>query len=551
MHSGASSPEAFMSFIRTRLSVMMFLEFFIWGAWYPLVFGYLPDLGFDGNQQTIVLACFNVAAIVAMFFSTQFADRNFAAEKFVAFSHLIGGVAMLALGYTTAFWPFFLLMLLHCLFYVPTISITNSIAFANVKDPQKDFGLVRLWGTIGWIAASWPFVLILVDWSRVPQFGSVTFPEWLGAVLGTPKSGAALVKATSYTFVAAGLASLALAALSLALPHTPPKPAAKGESSFAWLQAAKLLAVPFMLVLFVVTFIDATVHQFYFFWTGRYFMSIGISPNWVMPAMSIGQFAEIITMAVLGAFLKQLGWRWTMTIGILGHAVRFAVFALLPFPGPALAVQVLHGVCYAFFFATVYIFVDEFFPKDVRSSAQGLFNLLILGIGPLVGNFVGPRVGEMVKTADVTAAVVNEGAGQEVVVRGVIRDPRVKPLDMLEMTIAEPGKDAYPRPVALSPDRTFKVILGAPVKGTYGVTAMLPAQPGTGLAKEALRVPDLVVGDLTTGNLPQVQASRFDFRRLFLWPSGTALLAAILLLLFFHPPARAAADEQNPFAPAH
>ncbi|MDX1947448.1 MAG: MFS transporter [Pirellulaceae bacterium] len=378
--------------IRTRLSVMMFLQFFIWGAWLPLIFGYLPALKFDDNQQFFILGAFNFAAIVAMFFSTQFADRNFSAERFLAFSHLIGGISILGCAATTSFWPFFIFMLVHCLFYVPTISITNSIAFANVKDPQRDFGLVRLWGTIGWIAASWPFVLILADWAKVPALGSVSVIQWLGAVLGNGKTGDALVSATRYTFIAAGTASLVLAAFSLLLPHTPPKPAAKGDSAFAWLDAMKLLGVPFMLVLFLVTFIDATVHQCYFVWTGRYLISIGIPANWVMPAMSVGQFAEIGTMAVLGAFLKMLGWRWTMVIGILGHAVRFAVFAFFPDPVPAVAVNVLHGVCYAFFFATVYIFVDEFFPKDARSSAQGLFNLLILGIGPLVGNFVGPRL---------------------------------------------------------------------------------------------------------------------------------------------------------------
>src|SRR5262245_60548229 len=196
--------QAIMSLIRTRLSVMMFLEFFIWGAWYPLIFGYLPAIGFNENQQTMALACFNVAAIVAMFFSTQFADRNFAAERFLAFSQLVGGVAMLGLAYTKSFWPFFALMLLHCLFYVPTISITNSIAFANVKDPQKDFGLVRLWGTIGWIAASWPFVFLLVDWAmvqeRIASGDGPTFLQRLGIVLGTPKTGQALVQATTYTF---------------------------------------------------------------------------------------------------------------------------------------------------------------------------------------------------------------------------------------------------------------------------------------------------------------------------------------------------------------
>ncbi|MGH9199543.1 MAG: MFS transporter, partial [Acidimicrobiia bacterium] len=283
---------------------------------------------------------------------------------------------------------FFLLMLAHSLFYVPTISITNSIAFANLKDAQKDFGMVRLWGTIGWIAASWPFVFILVDWNQVPQLGTVPFTSWLGEALGTPKSGAALKEATRYIFLTSGLASLLLAAFSLALPHTPPRPAQVGTERFAWLEAMKLLRLPFVMVLFIATFFDAAVHQGYFILTGEFLKSIGIPANWVMPVMSIGQIAEIFTMAVLGLVLTRLGWRTTMVIGILGHAARFAVFALFPIPWVAVVVNVLHGICYAFFFATVYIFVDEFFPKDARSSAQGLFNFLILGLGPFVGNFV-------------------------------------------------------------------------------------------------------------------------------------------------------------------
>src|SRR5213594_3540225 len=206
--------------IRFKLFLMMVLEFFIWGAWLPLIFGYLPSLGFKPWEQSWILNAFPIAAIVGMFFSNQFADRNFAAERFLAFSHLVGGASILALGWVTDFWPFFLLLLVHSLFYVPTISITNSIAFANLKDPQKEFGPVRLWGTIGWIAASWPFVFVLADWARVPEFGSVPFPEWLGTVLGTSKQGAELRQATSYTFVAAGIASLILAAFSLVLPHT-------------------------------------------------------------------------------------------------------------------------------------------------------------------------------------------------------------------------------------------------------------------------------------------------------------------------------------------
>jgi nucleoside transporter len=387
--------------VRNKLSVMMFLEFFIWGAWLPKIFGYLDDLKFTPLEQSWVLNAFALASFTAMFFSTQFADRNFAAEKFLAVSHLIGGLSILGLAWVTDFWSFFALMLVHSLFYVPTISITNSIAFAHLKDAQRDFGLVRLWGTIGWIAASVPFVFILVDWHAVPAFGSVSFTEWLGKALGTPLTGEAAMKGTRFTYVAAGIASLLLAGFSLVLPHTPPKPAAEGRESLAWLEAMKLLKYPFVLVLFVVTFIDASVHACYFIWTDKYLQSVGIPSNWVMPAMSIGQIAEIGTMAILGACLKKMGWKTTMIVGVLGHTLRFGIFALAPFPWLAVSVNVVHGICYAFFFATVYIFVDEFFPKDARSSAQGLFNFLILGLGPFVGNFVWPRLGTMFTTEKV------------------------------------------------------------------------------------------------------------------------------------------------------
>ncbi len=285
------------------------------------------------------------------------------------------------------FWPFFLLMLLHSLFYVPTISITNSIAFANLSNPSKEFGPVRVWGTIGWIAASWPFIFILTNWAAVPAFGSVGIGEWLGKVFGSPLGGAEAQEGKKYVFLVGGLAALALAAFSLVLPHTPPKPAS-GEDSLAWWKALKtLLSSPFMIVLFVVTFIDAAVHQSYFFWTFDFLTdSVGIPSNWAGPVMKIGQIAEILTMLILGWVLKSLGWRLTLILGVLGHAARFAVFAFVKDQTPIVLINVLHGICYAFFFATVYIFVDEYFPKDVRSSAQGLFNVLILGVGPFVAN---------------------------------------------------------------------------------------------------------------------------------------------------------------------
>ena len=385
--------------IRFKLFLMMVLEFFIWGAWLPLIFGYLPSLGFKPWEQSWILNAFPIAAIVGMFFSNQFADRNFAAEKFLAFSHLIGGVAILSLVWVQSFWPFFLLMLVHCLLYVPTISITNSIAFTHMKDAQKEFGIVRMGGTIGWILAAWPFTFILVDWVKVKEANPQGVSDWLGTVLGSGLTGDALQHATTWTFIVAGLASLLLAAFSLTLPHTPPKPASEGVAPLAWLEAMKLLGLPFILVLWLVTFVDATVHNLYFNWTGRFLGStvaaggVGIPGNWIMPVMSIGQIAEILTMLVLGATLKALGWRTTMIIGILGHAARFAVYAFCPqYRELIVLVQVLHGICYAFFFATVYIFVDEFFPKDARASAQGLFNFMILGLGPLVANIAGPKL---------------------------------------------------------------------------------------------------------------------------------------------------------------
>src|SRR3954467_2864988 len=247
--------------IRFKLILMMVLEFFIWGAWFPLIFGYLPSLGFSAAQQSWVLNAFPIAAIVGMFFSNQFADRNFAAEKFLAVSHFIGGIAMVYLAYTRSFWPFFLAMLVHCLLYVPTISITNSIAFAQMKDPQKEFGLVRMGGTIGWILAAWPFTFILVDWDKVHAAAPSGLKDWLGTVLSSGLTGDALLRGTRWTFIVAGVASLLLAALSLVLPHTPPKKVTSGENKFAWLESTKLLRHPFVLVLWLVTFIDAFVHN--------------------------------------------------------------------------------------------------------------------------------------------------------------------------------------------------------------------------------------------------------------------------------------------------
>ena len=354
--------------VRTRLFVMMVLQLAVWGAWAPKLFPYMGMLGFAPWQQALVGSAWGIAAVVGIFFSNQFADRNFAAERFLAVSHLIGGLALVATAFSTSFWPFFGAYLVYSLLYVPTLSVTNSIAFANRKDPAREFGAVRMGGTVGWIMVSWPFIFLL------------------GAQAG--------VEQVRWIFLVGAIVSFTLAAYSLTLPHTPPKRDAAGVDKLAWREAVRFLGVPFVAVLFLVTFIDSVVHNGYFVMADAFLTDrVGIAGNLSMVVLSLGQIAEIVTMLVLGPVLIRLGWKLTMIIGILGHAARFATFAFFPDSVPVIiAVQLLHGVCYAFFFATVYIFVDAAFPKDVRSSSQGLFNLLILGVGNVVASFLFPML---------------------------------------------------------------------------------------------------------------------------------------------------------------
>jgi nucleoside transporter len=363
--------------VKMKLFIMMIVELFVWGAWQPKVYNYMGQLGFVGWQQSLAGSVFGIASLLGIFFSNQFADRNFAAERFLAFSHFVGGLALIGVSQceaiaarlqVEAYWPFFTLFLVYAILYVPTLSVTNALAFANLRDPANEFGFVRMGGTIGWIVASWPFVFLLSGISDPVE----------------------LKNATSWIFIVAGIASFAMAAYSLTLPHTPPNKEAHGLDRLAWIRAAKLLAVPYVFVLFLVTLIDSTIHNGYFVLSDTFLTTrVGISDNMSMVVMSIGQVAEIVTMVVLGAVLARLGWKWTMVVGILGHAVRFGVFAFFAdMQGVIIAIQILHGICYAFFFATVYIFVDAVFPKDVRTSAQGLFNLLILGVGGVIANFL-------------------------------------------------------------------------------------------------------------------------------------------------------------------
>lgn len=352
--------------LRFRLTMMMALQLAVWGAWAPKLFPYMSMLGFSAGQQALVGSSWGFAAVLGVFFSNQFADRTFSAERFLAASHALGAVCLLGAAFSTAFWPFFGFYLAYSVIYVPTLSVVNSLSFAHLPSGARDFGAVRMGGTLGWIAISWPFVFLLSAHASAAQTRSI--------------------------FIVSAMVSALLAAFALTLPHTPPR--RDSVDPLAWRRAIAMLGKPAILILFVVTFIDSVVHNGYFVLADAFLTNrVGIAGNLSMIVLSLGQVSEIATMLVLGTVLAKLGWKTTMVVGVLGHAARFLVFAFLADSVPAIiAVQLIHGVCYAFFFATVYIYVDHAFPADVRSSAQGLFNLLILGLGNVAASFLFPAL---------------------------------------------------------------------------------------------------------------------------------------------------------------
>ena len=363
--------------LRIRLSVMMFFTFVIWGAWLPLLGRYLTDfLGFSGAQLGWIFATMAIASVTAMFISAQVADRWFSSERFMFVSHLVGGILMFVVSQQETFLPLFVAMLFYAIFYIPTLSLANSISFAHMPDAKRDFGGIRVWGTIGWIAASWPMFFILRG-----------------------VEGEALKTGLKAMFYIAGGSSLFLAFFSLALPHTPPKKDA--SQTFAPFKALSLLKIPAFSVLLILTLSDAGVHQCYFVWTSAYLATLEVPDHWIMPAMSIAQVAEIFTMAAMGWFLSRLGWRKMLSLGVLAHVVRFAIYSYSAgdpdLAWLVIASNIVHGAAYTFFLAVVYVFAEEFSPKDVRASAQMLVNLVILGLGPFLSSILWGYLGDVYK----------------------------------------------------------------------------------------------------------------------------------------------------------
>lgn len=350
--------------VKFRLSVMMFLQYAIWGSWAPVLSAYLQNnLGFTGGQLGLIFSLLPLATIISPFLGGQLADRYFASEKVIAVLQLAGGGLLVLIASITDFQPMMWLMLLYCLVYAPTLALTNSIAFVNLKSSEKEFGAIRVWGTIGWIAAGWA----LAGWRWL-----VKSPEGI-AMKGD-------------TLILAGIFSIIMGLYSFSLPHTPPQK--ESAKPWAFLEALKMLKDKNFLIFAIISFVVATELQFYYVLTSPFLtQKVGVNQQSVSFVMTIAQVAEIFVMAfMLSWALKKFGMRMTLTLGILAWPIRYIIFVIGQPSWLVIASLALHGFCYVFFFTAAYIYVDNIAPKDIRHSAQSLIAVIILGFGNFVGS---------------------------------------------------------------------------------------------------------------------------------------------------------------------
>ena len=360
-----------LAFSQPGLSAMMFLQYAIWGSWAVDLSGVLEmRQGFSGRALGLIYSALPLATLLAPFTAGQVADRWLPAQKALGIFHLAGGVLLLVLGYQREFGPMLVLMLLYSLLFAPTLALTNSVALQNLKDPQRDFGPIRVWGTLGWITAN----LALTQWRRFLG-PDVTFID---------------------VFLLAGVISLILGLFSFTLPSTPPSKEAKDPLAFR--EALVLLKNRSYLVFFIIAFVVATELQMYYVLTSPFLREVapivGIAPDNVPAWMTIAQVAEIFVMVFLLPYLlPRWGVRKTLLVGVLAWPIRYFIFALawpLHQTAPwmvwlAIASLALHGFCYVFFFVVAFIYTDMVSPPDIRSSAQALINVAVLGIGLLIG----------------------------------------------------------------------------------------------------------------------------------------------------------------------
>ena len=337
--------------VRTRLSIMMFLEFFVWGSWGVAITGYAQHLRFSDTELGWLASVPAIGAIVSPLFVGLVADRFFAAQRVLSVLHLLGGAFLIAAGFQDTFWPLMIAMTLNGLAFMPTMALVNSVAFTHIPDPDK-FPRIAVLGTVGWIAA----VLIASVF-----LGGAVKPNFL--FLG-------------------GIGGIVLGLYALTLPDTPPKGAEAGGDVFG-LSALKLLKEPNFLIFIVCVFLFSIPACGYFFTLMVPMLQQRGYPS-PLALTSLNQFAELIFMFSMPWFVFKLGLKRVLLIGMTAWTVRYLCFACPEFSS-ALIGLVLHGFCYSFFYVGAYMYIDRRAPAELKSSAQSLMAFLVLGVGYLLG----------------------------------------------------------------------------------------------------------------------------------------------------------------------
>lgn len=381
---GLASQPGTHAGLNSRLSVMMFLQYAIWGAWLPLLWPFLSDFrGLSGAQIGNIFAIGAVGAILAPFLAGQIADRYFATEKFLGVSHILGAAVVWQLAAVESYGAFLGLSLLYSLIYSPTLSLTNSLAFHHIPDRDRDFGKIRVWGTVGWIVVG------------------IGIGQWL-LRRHTPAGGEAaevlLAQAAGMgdAFRLSAFLGLLMGIYCFTLPSTPP---ARNEHSNAALRALGEVRVQPLLTLFLLAVPISVIHQFYFVHTAgflqRFQADAADAVNRIFGVgggglMTVGQMSEILVLAAIPFVSRTLSRKSFLAIGIAAYLVRFLIFAYGDTLGlGAVIVGVaLHGLCFGCFIFVAFMIVDEESAKDVKASAQSLFNVVIVGIGTIVGSKV-------------------------------------------------------------------------------------------------------------------------------------------------------------------
>jgi nucleoside transporter len=352
---------------------MMFLEFFIWGGWFVTMGTFLGNnLGATGAETAMAYSTQSWGAIIAPFIIGLIADRFFNAERILGVLHLIGAFLMYQMYQSTDFGSFYPYVLGYMIGYMPTLALVNSVSFNQMKDPAKDFSLIRVWGTIGWIAAGLA-ISYLFHWDPKPEV-----PGDKGLLQNT--------------FLMVAIASAILGLFSFTLPKTPPK-ADDGSKitvrDILGLEALKLLKDRNFLVFFLSSVLICVPLAFYYQHANQFLSEIGVEN--ATGKMTIGQISEVLFMLLLPFFFKKFGFKMTILVGMLAWTVRYLLFAF----GDAgegvymlLIGIALHGICYDFFFVSGQIYTDSKAGEKVKSAAQGLITLATYGVGMLGGFYI-------------------------------------------------------------------------------------------------------------------------------------------------------------------